>query len=229
MAWQERRYSPWLLKHEESLRLRMDSFARLASVVALLIAFVEALLPWETLTPAVPHWVHIAFAALALPLLHLLNQADLKRKEQAFAVAFSDKGRRLLFLDPYLEPEEYALSERMAGSHLLPLQRQIDTALKMGGGNSLHRRLDLFYRTLPSTAHEGDRLGILSLLHVGTFFTGVGALALVAAAMPGFGLALGDSRGLSVLPLLLLLYLYSMRANTRFGYESAMFEWLRRG
>jgi hypothetical protein len=230
VSWSERRYSPWLLKHEELLRHRQQGFARIAMFLSIVIALVEALLPWETLTPAVPHYIHIGVAAVSLPLLYLAWQADLRRKEQAFTLALSDKGRRLLFLDPYMEPEEFALSEQIQGAHVLPLQRQLDDAFKTGPGVSLHRRLESYYRTLPSPVHEGDRLGLLSFLHAGTFFTWFTALALCWIAMPDVGLALGaGSRGVSVLPLLVPLYLLAARMNTRYAYETAVFDWLRTG
>jgi hypothetical protein len=229
VAWNARRYSPWLLKHEERLRARQDSVARLVTVMAVLIGIVEALLPWQNLTPDIPWWVHIAVAAILLPLLYFLWQSDLQRKQQAFTLAMSDKGRRVLFLDPYLEPEEFALSEQVQGAHLLPLQRQIDTAFKTGNGVSLSRRLDYFYRMLPSPVHEGDRLGPLSVLHPVTFISWGLAIGLTLSLLPGFGFGIGTSRGLTVLPLLLLVFLFANRANTRFAYESALYDWLRLG
>jgi hypothetical protein len=229
VAWNARRYSPWLLKHEERLRNRRDALTRLLMFLAVLIGIIEALLPWQSLTPPVPWWAHIAVAAVSLPIFYFLWQADFQRKEQAFALAMSDKGRRVLFLDPYLEPEEFALSEQIQGAHLLPLQRQLDAAFRTGAGTSLSRRLDYFYRMLPSPVHEGDRLGPLSILHPVTFVSwGIG-LGLTIALLPGFGIGIAGMRGLTLLPLLLLLFLFANRANTRFAYESALYDWLRMG
>lgn len=229
MAWNARRYSPWLLKHEERLRLRRDSFTRLVYLLALLVALCEGLLPWGQLSPQVPWWAHVLAVSLALPVFYFLWQSDLSRKLQAFSLALSDKGRRLLFLDPYLEPEEFALSEQIQGAHLLPLQRQLDSAMRTGPGVSLSRRLDYYYRMLPSTVHEGDRVGLLGLLHPATALSwGIG-LGLGWALMPGFGLEILGARGLTILPLLLLVYLIAARGNTRYAYESATYDWLRMG
>jgi len=231
VSWNERRYSPWLLKHEELLRKRQGSALTMLVVAALGVAAVEALLPWERITPLVPVWAHMLAVAVLLPLLYLAWQNDLKRKEQAFATALSDKGRRLLFLDPYLEPEEFALSESMSGVHVLPLQRQIDAALNLGAGASLHRRMEQYYRILPSAVHEGDRLGLLSVIHPMTFVTWLAVLALAWLCLPGLGLAIspGAGHGLTLLPLLAMVYLYGTRLNTRFGYELALYDWLRNG
>ncbi len=229
MAWNSRRYPPWLLKHEERLRNRQDSFGRLLMFCALLIGAIEALLPWESLTPQIDWYWHVAGVAVLLPLLYFMRQSDLQKKQQAFNLALSDKGRRMLFLDPYLEPEEFAVSESMHGAHLLPLQRQLDSALRTGPGVSLSRRLDYYYRMLPSPVHEGDRMGPLSFLHPITAINWGFVLGLSAALMPGLGLALLGSRGLTLLPLLLVLYLIAARANTRYAYETATFDWLRMG
>ncbi|MCC7478410.1 hypothetical protein IT575_08095 [bacterium] len=229
MAWNTRRYPPWLLKHEERLRNRQDSFGRLLIFCALIVAAVEALLPWDSLTPQVAWYWHVGAAAILLPVLYFMRQSDLQKKQQAFALALSDKGRRLLFLDPYMEPEEFAVSESLQGAHLLPLQRQLDKALRTGPGVSLGRRLDYYYRMLPSPVHEGDRMGLLSFLHPLTAVNWAVALGLSIALMPGLGLSLLDGRGLSLLPLLLVVYLIAARANTRYAYESATFDWLRMG
>jgi hypothetical protein len=229
-VWNERRYSPWLLKHEELLRHKQMRAQRVLVLVGLAIAATEAALPWSSITPAIPYYIHIAVAAIALPVLYLAWQGDLKRKEQAFATALSDKGRRLLFLDPYLEPEEFALSEQLAGVHVLPLQRQIDTTLQTGASASLHRRMEQYFRILPSAVHEGDRLGLLSFLHPVNFFIWVVVLAVCWVCTPGVGFSFGSgSGGLTVLPLLAAVYLYATRLNTRFGYEAALFDWLRMG
>jgi hypothetical protein len=226
---QGRRYSPWLLNHEENLRLRQDSLTRTVVILAAIVALAEAMLDWGTYTPSIPPLIHIVVTAAALPLLYFLWQADLRRKQQSFSLAMADKGRRLLFLDAHLEPEEFAFTEQLQGAHLLPLQRQMQAALKTGTGNSLHQRLDYFYRTLPSTAHEGDRLGLLSALHPSTFVTWVAAIAIAYVCAPVIGLHIMGNNGLTLLPLLLLLYLFATRANTRFAYEHAVFEWLRQG
>jgi hypothetical protein len=146
----------------------------------------------------------------------------------------ADRGRRLLFLDPYLEPEEFAVTEQLQGAHLLPLQRQMQAALKTGPGLSLHARVEAFYRNLPSTTHEGDRLGALSVIHPATFVTWAIAVVLAVVCAPGlwkllFGVELFGNNGLTLLPLLLLLYLYAARANTRFAFEHALYDWLRLG
>jgi hypothetical protein len=229
-VWNERRYSPWLLKHEELLRNKQQTSMRFLVLAAVLVAVSEALYPWANVTPQVPAWAHIAGAAILLPLLYLGWQNDLRHKEQAFATALSDKGRRLLFLDPYLEPEEFALSESLSGAHVLPLQRQIDSALNLGAGASLHRRMEQYYRILPSAVHEGDRMGILSVIHPMTFLTWLGVLVMAWVCLPGIGISLGNTgRGLTMLPLLLMLYLYGTRLNTRYGYELALYDWLRNG
>lgn len=229
-VWNERRYSPWLLKHEEALRKRLAQNQRGLTLAAFVIAGTEAALPWSDITPTVPYWAHIGVVAILLPVLYLAWQNDLKRKEQAFATALSDKGRRLLFLDPYLEPEEFALSEQLSGVHVLPLQRQIDTTLQAGASGSLHRRMEQYFRILPSAVHEGDRLGLLSVLHPVNFFIWFTVFAVAWACMPGIGVHFDSpDGGLTLLPLLAVVYLYGTRLNTRFGYEAALFDWLRMG
>jgi hypothetical protein len=230
VAWQDRRYSPWLLEHEERLHQRQASVQRLVIVLGIAIAITEALLHWESITPDIPAWAHIAAAALALPLLYFAYLGDYRRKLQAFSVAMSDRGRRLLFLDPFMEPEEFELQERMQGAHLLPLQRAIDTALKSGATTSLHSRVSFYFRALPHPVCEGDRMGLLSILHPATALSWGAALAFNWACIANFGfLQIGASHGLSVLPLLLLLYLFACRANSRFAFEAALYDWLRLG
>ncbi|MCH7472502.1 hypothetical protein IIA79_06070 [bacterium] len=235
MAWRERRYSKWLLDHEESLRKRQDRMGRLVIFAAVLVAVAEALMPWERYTPDVPALLHIAVAAIALPVLYLMHLNDFRRKEQAFTLAMSDRGRRLLFLDPYLEPEEFAVQERLQGAQLLPLQRQIDTALRTGASQSLHNRLDYYYKALPYAVHEGDRMGCISFFHPKTFiswFIALGLSWLLFPAMlnlPLFGISIGTSQGLTLLPLLMVVYLIAARANSRFAYEVSLFNWLRLG
>jgi hypothetical protein len=229
-VWNERRYSPWLLKHEEALRGKLMQAQRGLVVAACVVAITEAVLPWGDITPSIPYWAHLGVIAIMMPVLYLAWQNDLKRKEQAFATALSDKGRRLLFLDPYLEPEEFALSEQLSGVHVLPLQRQIDTTLQTGASSSLHRRMEQYFRILPSAVHEGDRLGLLSLLHPVNFFIWFAVLAAAWACMPGIGLHFGGTdSGLTLLPLLAIVYIVGARINTRLGYEAALYDWLRMG
>jgi hypothetical protein len=229
VSWPDRRYSTWLLKHEERLSQRQASVQRSVIVLALIVAVVEALLPWERITRDIPAWAHIAVAAFGLPVLYFMWQGDYRRKVQAFSVAMSDRGRRLLFLDPYLEPEEFEVQERMQGAHLLPLQRVVDTALRAGASASMHARVAFYYRALPHPVCEGDRMGLLSILHPATALSWGAALALNWVCMAQYGLRIGSSQGLSVLPLLLLLYLFACRANSRFAFETALYDWLRLG
>jgi hypothetical protein len=229
VSWHDRRYSEWLLKHEEALEQRQGGLSRLIIAAALTLGTLESLLPWEHLTPSIPVIVHIAAAALLLPFLYFANQADFRRKLQAFSVAMSDRGLRFLFLDPYFEPEEYELQERVQGAHLLPLQRVMDSALKSGASQSLHHRLSFFYRALPSPVCEGDRLGALSVLHPTTALSWGVALAVAYLALPYTGLKLYGCSGFTTLPLMLLLYLFSARANSRFAFETALYNWLRLG
>jgi hypothetical protein len=218
------------LEHEERLHKRQASMQQIVLVLGLGVAVTEALLPWESITPDIPAWAHIAVAAIVLPLLYFMQQGDYRRKLQAFSVAMSDRGRRLLFLDPFLEPEEFEMQERLQGAHLLPLQRSIDTALKSGATTSLHSRVAFYYRTLPHPVCEGDRMGLLSILHPGTALSWGAALVLNWLFMANYGLLkIGTSDGLSVLALLLLLYLFIARANSRFAFEAALYEWLRLG
>jgi hypothetical protein len=82
--------------------------------------------------------------------------------------------------------------------------------------------MEQYYRILPSAVHEGDRLGLLSMLHPLTFVSWVIAGIVTWLASP---LALG----LTVLPALALVYLYATRLNSRYGYELALYDWLRNG
>jgi hypothetical protein len=72
-------------------------------------------------------------------------------------------------------------------------------------------------------------MGPLSFLHPVTAVNWGIALGLCAALLPGVGLSLLGGRGLTLLPLLLVVYLIAARANTRYAYESATFDWLRMG
>jgi hypothetical protein len=229
VSWQERRYSSWLLEHEQLLQRRQDSVHHIMVALGLVIAITESLLPWTEITPDIPFWAHIAAAAVALPLLYMLWQGDYQRKLQAFSVAMSDRGRRMLFLDASLDSEEFAMQERLQGAHLLPLRRAIDTTLRSAAATSLHARVGLYYSTLPHPVCEGDRMGVLSILHPVAALQWGAALALAWACMAQYGLHIGTSHGLSVLPVLVLLYLYATRANTRFAFEAALYDWLRLG
>jgi hypothetical protein len=229
VSWSERRYSAWLLAHEESLRKRLDRATRQTMLGGVLIGLGEALLPWQDFTPLIPPGIHIAVAALCLPALYMVYQSDLKRKQQAFTLAMADRGRRMLFLDPFLEPEEFALAERMHGAHLLPLARQIDTVFKTGATTSLHNRVDYYFRALPSPVHEADRMGLLSLLHPSNFALWGLAIVLCWITLPTIGLNIAGNDGFSLLALLLPLYLLAARANTRFAFEEALYSWLRLG
>jgi hypothetical protein len=229
VAWQERRYSPWLLKHEESLTQRRERTGHFVIAAGILVAVAEALFPWARFTQDISPLIHIGAAALILPMLYFMLQGDFRRKLQAFTLAMGDQGRRLFFLDPYLEPEEFALQERMQGALLLPTQRLIETALKTGASRSMHGRLNYYFKNLPSPTLEEDRMGLLSILHPKTAISWAIAIALVWALCPGIGLQIGTSNGLSLLPLLLPLYLVAARANSRFAFELALFNWLRLG
>jgi hypothetical protein len=229
VSWNERRYSPWLLDHEQALMARQERTRKVLLLFAAIIALMESLTPWDQYTPDIPAWLHIAVTALAMPLLYFMHQNDFRAKQQAFTLAMADRGRRLLFLDPYMEPEEFALAEQMQGAHLLPLRRQMDNLLKSSGGVSLHRRVEYYYRTLPSATHEGDRMGVLSALHPGTFAYWMLGLALTVLLAPGLGINLGSSDGLTWLPLLFLLFLYGKRVNSRLAFEDSLFSWLRLG
>jgi len=221
---------------------RRDSLTKLTYFVAGVIAIVEALLPWEEpsalggpYTPMIPATLHIAAAALILPVLYFMLQSDFRHKQQAFNMAMADLGRRLLFLDPYLDPEEFELQERMQGALLMPTQRALASTLKQNSGQSLRERIGYFYRNLPSKTYESDRMGLLSIGHPRTAISWGIAIALAWALtppiipLPLMGVHVGTSMGLSVLPWLLVLYLYTARANTRFAFELALYDWLRLG
>ena len=211
------------------MRLR-DNSHNLTIVSGVLIALIEALLPWSpALTPDIaPVW-HIAAAALLLPVLYFMLQSDYRRKLQAFSVAMSDLGRRLYFLDPVLDPEEFEVQMHFQGATLLPTQRAIADALRSGATQSMTNRVNFFFRMLPSPVYEEDRMGLLSILHWRTVLTWAVALGLCLAALPVVGLNIGSSDGLSMLPLLLPLYLISSRINTRLAFELALYNWLRLG
>jgi hypothetical protein len=229
MAWRDRRYAPWLLEHEERLVRRREQAGRIVIALGLLVAVIEALTPWANYTPDIPPWLHIAVAALLLPVLYFMLQSDHRTKLQAFTRAMDDVGRRLFFLDQFLDLEEFELHQRMSGALLIPTQRAIDKALKSGETQSLRQRLEYFYRALPSPVCEGDRMGLLSILHPKTAISWAVAIALVWVLMPGIGIQLGQSQGLTWLPLLLPVYLAAAHFNARFAYEEALYNWLRLG
>lgn len=229
MAWRERQYAPWLLENEERLVKRRELSSRLMIGLGLLVAVLEALWRWPQYTPNIPAELHIAIAALILPVLYFMLQSDYRRKLQAFTKEMSDLERRLFFLDPNLEPEQFEVMVRMHGALLLPTQRALDRALRAGASRSLRQRIDYYFRALPSPVCEGDRMGLLSVLHPKTAISWGVAIALIWLLMPGAGLQLGTSNGLTWLGLLLPVYLISTHLNARFAYELALFNWLRLG
>ena len=208
---------------------RRDLINKLTIGLGFMVALLEALWQWEKFTPDIPPWLHIALVALMLPVLYFMLQGDYRRKLQAFTQEMSDLERRLFFLDQFLEPEQFEIMERMHGALLLPTQRALDKALRSGASRSLRQRIDYFYRALPSPVCEGDRMGLLSILHPKTALSwGVTAI-LIWLMMPGVGIQLGTSHGLTWLPLLLPVYLINAHFNARFAYELALFNWLRLG
>ena len=229
MAWRERRYAPWLLEREERLVRRRELISRLIAALGLLVAVVEALWPWHRYTPDIPPWLHIAAAALLLPVLYFMLQGDQRRKLQAFTQAMNDLGRRLYFLDPYLDLEEFEIQQRISGALLMPTQRALDKALRAGASQSLGERVKYFYRALPSPVCEGDRMGLLSVLHPKTAISWGIACAAIWLLMPGGAIGIGSSNGLTWLPLLLPVYLIASHFNARFAYELALYNWLRLG
>jgi hypothetical protein len=225
-----RRYSDWLLAAELRLTKRRDQLTRLCAVMGVLIALVETCLPWERLTPSIPWWAHIAAAVVALPTVYLLAQGDYRAKQQAFAHAMNDLGRRLLFLDSIWESEHTELQERYETSVLRPTQRALEQMGPAQQHKSLRHRVDWYFRTLPTSTHEADRLGLLGILHprvaLGWIMSGV----LAALLLPGVALiSLAGNNGLSVLVLLLPVYMVYARFSTRFAFELALYDWLRLG
>jgi hypothetical protein len=241
MSLHQRRYSDWLLNVELKLTQRRDAVNRLVLVAAGLVAVAEALLPWDgtgymprsvaavPITPSIPPWLHIAAAALLLPLLWWLGQNDYRAKYQAFTHAMNDLGRRLLFLDNIWDTEHAALLERYESSVLRPTQRALQDLKPGVVQKSLRLRVDWYYRALPTSVHEADRMGALSLLHPRILFGWTLALALCVLLLPGGMLHWGPNRGLTMLVLLLPLYLVYAHYNTRFAFELALFDWLRMG
>ena len=227
-----RRYPEWLIKQEERLTKRREALRNVTIALGLLIAVAEGLLPWQALTPQVPAWAHIAAAALLLPLLYFMLQNDHRMKLEAFTHTLGDLGRRLMFLDPGLESEQFELLEKYQSSVLRPTQRYLDERLKLGETKSLRERMNYFFRALPSHTGEAERLGLLSILHPKTALSWVMAIVLCWLLLPGIGLSFGAATphgGLTALPLALGVYLIASHANTRFAYELAMYNWLRLG
>lgn len=234
MSWQDRRYSPWLLDREESLTHRRDNVSRLLIMSAVLVALLEGLWPWQTYTPDIPSWIHIAAASLVLPVMYLMLQNDARIKVQQFNRAMDDVARRLYFLDYTYNPEEFELQERMQGALLRPTQRAIEQLAKANETKSLRSRVNYYYSAMPTHILEADRMGPLSIGHPKTAVSWISAILLAWAlfpvgGMPLMGWQIGTSTGLSLLPLLLLLYLFAARANTRFAYEQVLYSWLRLG
>ena len=213
---------------------RRDNTSKLTIALGIFIALLEALWPWEQFTPSIPGWVHIAAASLVLPLLYLMLQGDSRYKLQAFTRAMDDRARRLFFLDHMLNPEEFEVQERMQGALLRPTQRAIEQVARTTATKSLHERVAYYYKAMPCETLESDRMGWLSMLHPKTAISWIAAIMLAWALFPLsgvtlMGLQIGSSTGLSILPLLLLVYLYAARANTRVAFEEALYNWLRLG
>ncbi len=213
---------------------RRENISKLTIASGVVVALMEALWPWEQFTPSIPGWAHIAAASLVLPILYLMLQGDARYKLQAFTRAMDDRARRLYFLDHMLNPEEFEVQERMQGALLRPTQRAIDDITRTNETKSLSKRVDYYYKAMPSETLESDRMGWLSMLHPKTAISWISAFILAWALFPAegvtlMGIQIGTSIGLSVLPLLLLVYLYAARANTRNAFEEALYNWLRLG
>jgi hypothetical protein len=225
-----RRYSDWLLAAELRLTKRRDRVGRVCLLAALLIALVEACLPWDRLTPSIPWWAHIGATVVALPLVYLAAQNDYRSKQQAFAHAMNDLGRRLLFLDNIWDSEHTDLQERYEASVLRPTQRALEQMTPIQQHKSLRHRVDWFFKTLPTSTHEADRLGLLGILHPRVAVGWIAALALAWAFMPGVALLnIAGNHGLTVLMLLLPVYMVYAHFSTRFAFELALYDWLRLG
>ena len=235
MSLHERRYSPWLLGNEESLTRRRDNSGRLAVVAGAVVALLEALWPWQDYTPQIPAWIHIAATAIMLPALYFMLQGDYQRKLALMTQAMDDLGRRLYFLDPHLHAEQFDMLAQFSGSALQPTQRQLEQVLGTESGQSLRLRIDYYYRAMPTHQLEEDRLGLLSFLHPRTAVSWAVAFLLSwmliprMVNLPLMGISIGNSEGLTFLPLLLLVYLLAARANSRYAYELALYNWLRLG
>jgi hypothetical protein len=235
VALHERRYSPWLLNNEESLTRRRERSSKLTVFAGVAVALLETLWPWQAYTPAIPAWMHIAATALLLVTLYFMLQGDYQRKLAAMTTAMDDLGRRLYFLDPHLNSEQFEMLERFSGSALQPTQRQLEQIMQVDSARSLRVRIDYYFRAMPTHVLEEDRLGLLSMLHPRTALSW--GIALLSSwflmprvlNLPLLGLSIGSSQGLTFLPLLLVVYLLATRANSRFAYELALYNWLRLG
>jgi len=229
MSLHQRRYPDWLLAAETRLTRRRDLVTRSVIVSAVIVGVAEAAVPWERVTPSVPWWAHIIAAAIALPLLWSLAQSDHRAKLAAFTAAMSDLSRRLLFLDNIWDTEHAALTEQYEASVLRPTQRALHDLQPGVVQRSLRLRVDWYYKALPTSVHEADRMGLLSLLHPLVLVSWVAALALCATLLP-FGLVQwGANHGLTLLVLLGPIYLIQAHFNTRFAFELALYDWLRLG
>jgi hypothetical protein len=226
-----RRYSDWLIEQEASLTRRRELVNKLMLGAGLLVALLEALWPWQSATPSVPAALHIAMAAILLPLLYFLLQNDYRNKLADFTGAMSDPTRRLIFIDPDLEPEQVALQASFQGSALGPTRQALDEVIRRSATPSLRLRVSEYYRNLPSNVHEGDRMGFLSLMHPKTALSWIASAALIYVMLPvaGVGITIGSGYGLTLLPCLLPVFLIGGHFNSRFTYELALYNWLRLG
>lgn len=224
-----RRYSDWLIEQEASLTRRRELLNRGLIGAGLLVALCEALFPWQKYTPSVPGWLHIAVAAIILPLLYFLLQNDYRNKLAEFSSAMMDTTKRLIFIDPALEPEQVALQASYQASTLGPTRQAIDSVVRRSATPSLRLRVSEYYRVLPSNIHEGDRMGFLSMLHPKTALSWLASAAMIWIMMPGIGISIGSGSGLTLLPLLLPVFLVGGHFNSRYAYELALYDWLRLG
>ena len=224
-----RRYSDWLIDQEANLTRRRELMNRALIGAGLMVALCEALFPWQNYTPAVPAWLHITVAAILLPLLYFLLQNDYRNKLVDFTAAMSEPTKRLIFIDPELEPEQVALQASFQGSTLGPTRQALDSMLNRSATPSLRLRVNEFYRVLPSNVHEGDRMGLLSLMHPKTALSWLASAGMIWMLMPGIGVSNGTGSGLTLLPLLLPVFLIGGHFNSRYAYELALYNWLRLG
>ena len=226
-----RRYSDWLIEQEASLTRRREFLNRSLMVAGLLVALLEALYPWQIYTPSVPAGLHILVAAILLPLLYFLLQNDYRNKLADVTNAMSEPTRRLIFIDPDLEPEQVALQASFQGSALGPTRQALDSMVRRSATPSLRLRVSEYYRNLPSNLHEGDRMGLLSLMHPKTALSWIisGAMIWLLLPVAGVGISIGPGAGLTLLPFLLPVFLIGGHFNSRFAYELALYNWLRLG
>ncbi|MCB1217355.1 hypothetical protein KDL44_08170 [bacterium] len=224
-----RRYSDWLIDQEASLTRRREFVNRLLMGAGIFVALLEALFPWQHYTPSVPALLHILVAAILLPLIYFLLQNDYRNKLVDFSSAMSETTRRVIFIDPWLEPEQIALQASFQSSALGPTRQALDQVIRRSATPSLRLRVSEYYRNLPSNLHEGDRMGLLSLMHPKTALSWLASAAMIWIMMPGIGVSIGAGSGLSMLPLLLPVFLIGGHYNSRFAYELALYNWLRLG